>query len=181
MCISIIRLLHLQDGSGGVASSTGSTPHLHGDPNDLWLSRPDIQCVRATFSSAPHGREWASSGEGQEREKEETNTTDAFLSPSCPEPSCHSALYSLYVVGGSGVLTHYHLLPRPHEEAREGDDAPISLSCRPQICWRLLRSVERVCSSLPLLVAPSLPLPFCASVSVTEPFSLPAASPTQLL
>ena len=61
------------------------------------------------------------------------------LSPPADSP-CVSAVYSLFVVGGSGVVTHHSLQPRPHEDARDGDDAHIALDCHSHLCWRLLRS-----------------------------------------
>ena len=51
----------------------------------------------------------------------------------------------MFVLGGSGTLTRYSLLPRPHEEAREGDDAPIAIDCHAHFSWRLLRYSISMC------------------------------------
>ena len=48
------------------------------------------------------------------------------------------ASYSLYVVGGNGVLVRHLLQPHKLDSAPEGDDAPIMLVHHAQICWRLL-------------------------------------------
>ena len=150
----------------GASSGAGSAPSPSGDLGDPWPGGPDSQCVRAMFLPTHHNAARAPAGEPEAPEScspfhcrqqhslcthpgfpiVQTGSTSSkgqeiYLSLSPPADSpCVSAVYSLFVVGGSGVVTHHSLQPHPHEDAREGDDAHIALDCHSHLCWRLLRS-----------------------------------------
>ena len=107
--------------SVGVASGGGHTPSQGEGPAD------STQCVRVLFS--PYS-DWSSTGV--------CVRVRVFSNLSFPSDS-GAAVYTVFVLGGSGTLTSHTLQPRPHEEAREGDDAPIILECHAHISWPLLR------------------------------------------
>ncbi len=51
------------------------------------------------------------------------------------------ASYSLYVLGGNGMLVEHHLQPQKLLSAPDGEDAPIELTHYSKLCWRLMGSV----------------------------------------
>ena len=149
----------------GVASGGGHAHSSPSSPGDQWPG--ESQCVRVFFSSSSSpspsssssssstntsggSREWSGSGIYIGLHKSLSLSLSIFhlsslslsifhLSSLSLDSSVGSAVYTVFVLGGSGSVTCYSLLPRPHEEAREGNDAPIALDCHAHICWRLLR------------------------------------------
>ena len=48
------------------------------------------------------------------------------------------ASYSLYVLGGNGVLVEHCVLPQKLSTAPDGEDAPVELAHFSKLCWRLM-------------------------------------------
>ncbi|CAI8047222.1 Breast carcinoma-amplified sequence 3 homolog, partial [Geodia barretti] len=128
--------------SVGVASGGGG--HAHSSPHpsagEPWPG--ESQCVRVLFSP--------SSLSSSPSPSSSSGNTSGAREWSSAEVSPGSAGYTVFVLGGSGTLTRYSLLPRPHEEAREGDDAPIAIDCHAHFSWRLLSKPHPLTMKLPL-------------------------------
>lgn len=61
-----------------------------------------------------------------------------------PGSTVEGANYSLYVLGGNGVLVEHHLAPQKLPTAPDGEDAPIELQHFSKLCWRLMGFVDYI-------------------------------------
>lgn len=66
----------------------------------------------------------------------------SFTTP--PGSTVEGANYSLYVLGGNGVLVEHHLAPQKLPTAPDGEDAPIELQHFSKLCWRLMGFVDYI-------------------------------------